>query len=71
MHDSLYARLVHGIAFRLQWNRKRARAALIKGIELVIIDNCNTTVSEMKPYAQMVGQRLHSASLVPLCLPPP
>jgi len=30
-------------------------------VDLVIIDNCNATVSEMKPYAQMVGAPIASS----------
>ncbi len=38
------------------WNKKRAKEAMAQGESLVIIDNTNITLSEMKPYAKIAQE---------------
>lgn len=36
----------------LQWNMRRAAEAMVAGSEVVVIDNTNLSLYEMRPYVQ-------------------
>jgi len=49
-----------------QWNQKRARECMRKGISPIIIDNTNIEPWEMKPYVHMAQEYGYQTRLVPV-----
>ncbi len=66
MKDGKYVFDPLRIAEAHQWNQKRARECLKKGISPVIIDNTNIEAWEMKPYVYMAQEFGYQVQIVPV-----
>lgn len=66
MKDGKYVFDPLRIAEAHQWNQKRTRECLKKGISPIIVDNTNIEAWEMKPYVYMAQEFGYQVQIVPV-----